>query len=361
MSPMTDLHEDRDVRTKALLLGHIRLGIFKGRAPSQTDSFVFTSTDRQRLEPLAEDFGGKVEGYTPQGAGTDRWRLISETDAFTALFPFADERNLSQDWMLWKRSGLQRKCDGYTCSVYTTDEESGEIDVEDTACICAAKDERECSPETRIRLLIPQTGLGIWELTTGSKIAALDLYAQYQFIAAASRDRVNHVPVRVVYAPREISYFDEKKRKRKTTTKRLVSLSVAGDAIAVLQGLQMEPNHALLAAVEKTLKDAGRELPSVETRKALEAGEDENPSAEAPTPEPPAAGPATSNEAAVASSEDPDLDLPATPEQWAIAAKHHLTKVDVMKAAKERWPEVKGSPDITKRQLNELIQERLDK
>jgi hypothetical protein len=415
MSPLRDREEERDVNARALLLGHIRLGTFNGKYPVPSETFVFTSVDRQRLEPLAKDFGGEIEGYKAQGAGADTWRLVSESDAFTALFAFPEvDGNLRQDYMLWRRSGLERICDGYEATVYTVDEEDGTREGEITACICKATEVVECGVESRLRFLLPQTGLGLWELNTGSKIAADDLFDQVRFISHAAQGRMNHVPIRAVLAPREITYVE--KGKRKKATKRLVSLSVAGDAIAMLQGLQMEPNRALLSAVETALHDAGRELPSVSGARELEAGSESEPtpggtedvtSEEDPgeaseaeaggldeasgaepsdVPEPvdgggdegPSTGPvgAVSGRKAASATEeagpavpdgptfdsrgltgDPVLDAPAPAEAWERAAAAGLRAGGALKIARKLWPDAgfRASHEITKGQLGKVI------
>lgn len=370
MSPLRDLNEDRDIRTSALLLGHIKLGIFNGRHPQATDTFRFTSADRARLEPLARDFGGEIRAFRPQGAGTDTWELISEADAFTAIFPFPDvEGNITQDWKLWKRSGLERLCDGYTCTVYSVDEETGERDGEQTDCVCAAKGHRDCSAETRLRFLLAQTGLGIWELTTGSKIAALDLHDQVRAIAGVAAGRMNQVPIRVTYAPREISYIDEKDRKRKTTTKRLVSLSVAGDAAGVIAALQMRPERALYAAVETALRDVGRELIGVSSAPALGAG--------AASTE--GSGSSVSGEGAdgrgevgveeeAPGTEDPGLDAvpgadsdePASTEAWERAAKAGLSTRKAVAIAKGLGFSIRSATELTGTQLSQVLAKYLD-
>lgn len=362
--PLADLNEDRDIRVRALLLGHIRLGVFTGRHPQATQTFVFTSADRQRLEPLAIDLGGKIKAYRPQGAGTDTWRLVSEADAFTAIFPFPDaDRNMTQDWRLWRASGLQRQCDGFACTVYSVDEETGEREGEDTACICSAKNKRECSPETHIRFLLAQTGLGIWELKTGSKIAAMDLHDQMVAISGVAGDRMNQVPIRATYAPREISYIEDGKRHK--ATKRLVSLSVAGDAINLLQALQQPPQAALLSAVQTALHDAGRELVGVSRTPALgagqgsagdgeglaEASEEPTPVGEAPGSEGPGldAGPGA------------DLDEPAPTEAWERARLAGLTSTrKAVAIAKGLGMDVRSASELSGSQLAEVLAAYLD-
>lgn len=258
MSPLRKLHEGREPRPQALLLGHIRLGVFTGKHPQESPNFIFTSSDRQRLEPLARDFGGKIAEYSPQGMGQEGWRLQSESDSLTALFPFANlEANVDQAFELFGRGGLKRACDGFDARIRHVDEVTGEITEEEAACVCEAQGKLECATTTRLHLLLPQTGLGIWLLTTHSKIAAIHLWDQARFVSQLAQGRMNHLPVRLVWAPRTISYFDEKEGKRRTTTKRVVAISIAGDAERALSPLGLAPDRGLIQAVRLALEDAG--------------------------------------------------------------------------------------------------------
>ncbi|MGQ0669244.1 MAG: recombination directionality factor [Actinomycetota bacterium] len=260
MSPIRSLHEGREIRVRAMLLGHVRLGTYETPRPSQSDTFIFTSADRERLLPLARDFGGAIASYKPQGAGEEPWRLVSERDAFTALFPFADlDANVRQDFELWGRAGLKRRCDGITCTSISSDTETGEITESDADCPGGGAPYGcgECATTTRLVLLLPQTGLGLWELDTHSKIAAAHLWDQALFIAEVAQGRMNHLPIRLTYAPRQINYFDREQQRRRTTTKRVVSLSIAGDAEHALAPLGLSPDQALLSAVRAALGDGG--------------------------------------------------------------------------------------------------------
>src|SRR5919108_886340 len=257
--PLTRLHEGREPRVQAMLLGHVRLGTFTGKHPQESPTLIFTSSDRHRLEPLARDFGGKITEYKPQGMGGESWRLVSETDAFTCLMPFPNlEANVDQAFELFGTGGLKRSCDGFEARIRTVDTESGEVTEEQAACVCEAKGKLECATTTRLHLLLPQTGLGIWLLTTHSKIAAIHLWDQMRFFASVARGRMNHLPIRLLWAPRTIHYFDQKEGKRRSTTKRVVSLSIAGDAERALAPLGLAPDRGLIQAVRLALEDSGR-------------------------------------------------------------------------------------------------------
>jgi hypothetical protein len=69
---------------------------------------------------------------------------------------------------------------------------------------------------------------------------------------------MNHLPIRLLWAPRTIHYFDQKEGKRRSTTKRVVSLSIAGDAERALAPLGLAPDRGLIQAVRLALEDSGR-------------------------------------------------------------------------------------------------------
>lgn len=349
--PLRDLNEDREPGARAMLFGHVRLGIFNGRHPQQSDTLIFTTADVERLKPLQRDLGGTIERYEPQGAGEEPWRLVSEAEAITFLFPFSEpEGNLSQSWELWTAGGIKRRCDGFQCALVDVDEITGERSEETVDCICAAG-ERECAPTTRLRLLLPQTGIGIWELTTGSIVGATQLYDQVRFIAEVATGRMNHVPIRLVYAPRRISYFDQKERKRKTTTKRIVSLSVAGDAAHSLGALGLDPDRALISAVRTVLEEHEPALPSGgpsppgEPRE-LTVGEGEA----ASTPAEPSPPGATVSKAEIAEAAK-TLGMSQT-----ILLKNVRDRVD---AGEYPGPKPDKVADITRTQLDAMLEGRL--
>jgi hypothetical protein len=339
--PLRTLNEGREPKVKSLLLGHIRLGYFdeaKGY-PRQSETLIFTSADADRLKPLQRELGGSIERYSPQGSGTEPWRLISDADAITVLFPFPDpEGNLSQSFELWGAGGIKRRCDGFTCALITVDEVTGEWSEEESPCLCD-RDARECAPNTRLRVILPQTGLGIWELQTGSIIGATELHDQVRFIADVARGRMNAVPVRLVYAPRQINYFDAKKKKRSTTTKRVVHLSVAGDAAAALGALGAPEDRQLLEAVKLVLTpgehaalppgSADGDAPS-----GARAGEGSGGEATSTVVAPAATGP----------SPPEDSGELATPTQWAVAERHKLRPASILKEVQS----MPGGEGITK-------------
>ena len=267
MSPIRDVFEGRTPRPP--LIGRIRLGVFEGR-PKPTDTFVFTSQDRLFLEPLARTYGGEVERYQPQGQSEQAWRLISEADAITVLFPFAEAgQNLSQDYELWGAGGIKRRCDGFEATTFDVDEQTGEVLSAESPCLCRDLEERECQTVTRLRCWMPQTGLGLWELRTTSRYALFEVHDEMELLESQFAGRMQRIPVRLAYHPRRIRYVDQRDGKRRSTTKRLISVTLARPFHEIVEHLESErPLAAAMAAIprggdERALPSSGAGAPPV--------------------------------------------------------------------------------------------------
>jgi Recombination directionality factor-like len=297
--PIRDAFEGRQARPP--LLGRIRLGVFDERKgyPQQSDTFVFTAGDQMYLQPLAREYGGQVERYTPQGSTEDSWRLISSADAITVLFPWGyAEANLQQWYELWSRLGLRRRCDGYDAQVMEVDEETGEITTEERPCVCAAMGERECSPRSRLQVWLPQTGLGLWEVSTGSKVAMFGLHDTLEMLDGYFAGQMHRIPIRLMYEPRRIRYFDERERKMRTTTKRVIAVGLAKPLPEILADLGAEPalgGSAVRELVSGTSQESpsGDALPSHPDGAEAGAAGDENGSSRGRSTETPPAAPAS--------------------------------------------------------------------
>lgn len=260
MSPLADR---ADRLHRPVVIGHIRLGIYEGR-PKATDTFVFSSPDQHFLRPLAAQYGGDVLPYEPQGGlSGDRWRLISGSDSIVVLLPFERwDDNLVQFYELHGAGGLKRRCTGIDATTYEVDEYTGDVSKDEVACLCADLAERECATVSRLRCWLPQSGLGVWECRTTSKTASYDLEDEMWLLESAFTGQLNRIPVRLTYRPRTIHYRD-KDGKRKRTTKRIISVSLAQAVTEVLAGLGTD--RPLEAAVRGALGPASKEslaLPS---------------------------------------------------------------------------------------------------
>lgn len=242
------------------IIGKVRLGVFGtseagGKArPRQSDTLVFTSVNKDTLGPIQERYGGEVEEYTPQNSEGEEWRLISASDSLDFLFPFPDAGlNYDSNYEMWGQSGLKRLCDGYDARVFQTvgggqTDRPGDIEMVERSCICQAQGTQECEPTTRLFLFLPYVpGLGVWELKTGSKWALYELHDVLTFLKSQFEGRMHKLPLRLLYAPKKMRYFDEKQGKQRTTTKRVLSLNLTVPLASLLpEELPYLPPKALL-------------------------------------------------------------------------------------------------------------------
>ncbi len=156
--------------------GRIRIGAqvptSGGRKrPSKLETFRMTSSDRRRIEQIAELYGGTPgEWDSPNGK---QGEVITETAELDVIVPPSDLA-FSQDYELWSAGGCQRRCDGRVESL------SG------SACLCDP-DDRECDIHTRLSVLLAKLpGLGVWRLDTQGWYAARELLGAVEIIQLAA-------------------------------------------------------------------------------------------------------------------------------------------------------------------------------
>ena len=182
--------------------GRIRLGVTttasNGKVrPMASKTFVLTSHSREHIEKAAELWGGNVEEWTPQGNGSQQWRVITEANTIDAILPPGDP--LSQAYEMWNRGGCVRRCDG------VTEQLTG------SPCPCLAqfgpdwheqKQGTVCDSKSRLKVLLADMpGLGSWRLETGSFYATDEIAGMVDVIRGAVGDAVM-VPVRLRIEPR---------------------------------------------------------------------------------------------------------------------------------------------------------------
>lgn len=153
-----------DIETRAPEAGRIRLGIKTGKAMKSLDTFRFTSPFKDCIEALAHMYGGEVAAWTdPKASPSNQWEVITRSSEIEVFLP---PNPVSTWYEMYSGSGLLRRCDGVTCSI---PQQTGPQQWEpvDTPCICAAKQNMECSPHTRLKVLLPNVPFrGIWRLET---------------------------------------------------------------------------------------------------------------------------------------------------------------------------------------------------
>lgn len=152
-----------NLQRKLVEVGRIRLGEKGDRGqPKKLSTFRFTSASESLLGHLAELYGGKVEPWN-DAPDAGYFQLHSEASEIDVVIP-AIPSAVSQYYELWAAGGCKRRCDGETELI------SG------NECMCEqGPDARECSIVTRINVLLPQFGIGVWRLETSGYNAATTL------------------------------------------------------------------------------------------------------------------------------------------------------------------------------------------
>ncbi len=191
------------LQRQARELGRLRAGTFEkpaqGRGrPTRSKTWILTSHQRDYLEAAAEEWGGEVHEWTPQGSTTSAWRLITDAEAVDAILPPGDP--LSQHYEMWSRGGCQRRCDGET------------EQLANKPCFCLAEfgeefhlqpPEQACRPHTRLSVILPNIpDLGVWRMESKGFYAANEIAASIDLIREATGGRVM-VPIRLRIEPRK--------------------------------------------------------------------------------------------------------------------------------------------------------------
>jgi hypothetical protein len=153
-----------DIETRAPEAGRIRLGEKTGRAMKSLETFRFTSPYKDCIEALAAQYGGTVQAWSdPKASPNNQWEVKTNANQIEVFLP---PNPVSTWYELYSGAGLLRRCDGETCSV---PQQTGPNQWEpvSTPCICVGKQNMECSPHTRLKVLLPNVPFrGIWRLET---------------------------------------------------------------------------------------------------------------------------------------------------------------------------------------------------
>ncbi len=191
------------LQRQARELGRLRAGTFEkpagGRGrPTRSKTWILTSHQRDYLDAAADEWGGEVHEWEPQGNGAKAWRLITDADAVDAILPPGDP--LSQHYEMWSRGGCQRRCDGET------------EQLSNRPCVCLEDfgeefhlqpPEQACRPHTRLSVILPNIpDLGVWRMESKGFYAANEIAASIDLIREATGGRVM-VPIRLRIEPRK--------------------------------------------------------------------------------------------------------------------------------------------------------------
>ena len=159
--------------------GRIRIGeqvpTSNGRSrPKKLDTYRFTSGDREKIDHVAELYGGTVEPWTNDGV--DQWQVTTTTDVLDVIVPPTDMA-FTQWYELWSGGGCQRRCDGERM-----------VDPDDRACMCDPDpDRRQCKATTRLSVMLARVqGAGLWRIECHGYYAAVELAASVDLIRLAA-------------------------------------------------------------------------------------------------------------------------------------------------------------------------------
>jgi hypothetical protein len=152
--------------------GRIRIGEKHGRAMRSIDKFRFTSPDNELLGMLAERYGGEVRPWSdPKANPNNQFELYSEADTIDVVVA---NGGIDTNYELWTGRGLQRQCDGETCTVQLWDGEN--VSSDSGHCLCAAAGVMECKIQTRVAFMFDFMPFrGMWRLDTKSWNAAHEM------------------------------------------------------------------------------------------------------------------------------------------------------------------------------------------
>jgi hypothetical protein len=140
--------------------GRIRTGIRgpKG-APKAISTFRFTSSDEEAIRQIAAVYGGEARPWK-DAPTPGQWEVITTASEIRVVLP-PDPLGGTPLYEMWSGGGCQRRCDGVTCSVMQSGPDGGEM--VDTDCICSGKGAMECSPHTRLSVILPEVLFaGVW-------------------------------------------------------------------------------------------------------------------------------------------------------------------------------------------------------
>lgn len=153
-----------DIETRAPEAGRIRLGVKTGRAMKSLETFRFTSPYKDCIEALAAQYGGHINAWSdPKASPNNQWEVITEAKQIEVFLP---PNPVSTWYELYSGAGLLRRCDGEVCSI---PQQTGPNQWEpvNAPCICVGKQNMECAPHTRLKVLLPNVPFrGIWRLET---------------------------------------------------------------------------------------------------------------------------------------------------------------------------------------------------
>lgn len=157
--------------------------------PVRSDTLVFRSDDRSRLEAIAAKLGGAVTS-SPDPATEGTWRLISKAASVDVVVPANDRRGWAAVYEFWGAGGKLRECDGRTCR-FAVDPQTGERR-EDIPCVCRELElegDQACKLTSRLNVILPDLldvpGLGVWQVESRGTSTYMALQGTVNFLEHA--------------------------------------------------------------------------------------------------------------------------------------------------------------------------------
>lgn len=154
-----------DLQQRMRQIGEIRIGHVvptkSGKTrPEKLSKFRFTSPSEQILADVANEYGGKVEPWTPANGGPQEFEVYTDTNRLPVVIP---PMAVTQWYELYQGSKCVRRCDG------RTEQKS------DRPCLCDPEN-RDCAITTRLNVMLRDVGpIGYWLLTSRGYYAAVEL------------------------------------------------------------------------------------------------------------------------------------------------------------------------------------------
>lgn len=199
----------RTMQKQARELGRLRTGYSvpnsdpnKRPRPVKSKTWVLSSHAEHYVTAAAEQWGGKVERWQPQGNGAPQFRVITEAEQIDAILPPGDP--LSQANEMWNRGGCVRRCDGET-----------EL-ISRHPCLCLAEHgpewhllrqdirtkDKVCAATSRLNVVLPDMpDVGVWRVETHSFYAANELAGTVDMVLSGTGGK-GLVPVTLRIEPR---------------------------------------------------------------------------------------------------------------------------------------------------------------
>lgn len=174
-----------DIQRRIRQVGEIRMGTSikktgtKGEywQPVKLSTWRLTSTDRVLLEACAKQFGGQVKVWERKSGKSEVWELVTKTNSIMVGLP---PHFLDQAYEEWSGGECVKRCDGREMTVA----DKAKIE-KPCPCACRASGkDRVCKPISRIRVILPGLGIGLWRLVTTGYNAAAELGGLYELIGA---------------------------------------------------------------------------------------------------------------------------------------------------------------------------------